>query len=140
MKRKIWYSLIALLGLHLMGCDKIQEGYMDDSQISYTPDSLVIKAELDEIEDADRIKFQIPYTSGGIDGIDGTPPITYIIKRIDSDNGFKAAEKYISVKANGAYEVTYNHQMPRGIYPISLYIKNVHGVLEKDSIFRIIVK
>ena len=77
MKTIILSLFILLL---VIGCQKdIAIGYLNVTNAMYSPDSLVVKAKLDEEEDAYQIEHKIPWQSNEIDGVEGTLPIYFQI-------------------------------------------------------------
>ena len=83
MKTVILSLFILLL---VIGCQKdIAIGYLNVANALYSPDSLVVKAKLDEEEDAYQIKHKIPWQSNAMDGVEGTLPICFQIWNINGE-------------------------------------------------------
>lgn len=79
--------LLVFVFISMMGCQDVTVGYLMTSNATYTPDSMVVKAVLDPVEDERQIKFEIPWQSAPIEGVQGTFPMVYSIKSVASDNG-----------------------------------------------------
>ncbi len=125
----------------LYSCEK-QEGFLSVKDAGYTPDSVVFKAKLNpEIaEDANRIKFQKPWQSQGIQGTDGTPPIEYAISGINTEENGVDLKQFSINRGSGVIELPYNHTLTAGEYVISLYVSNIWGRMELPSAIRIIIE
>ena len=66
MKTVILSLFILLL---VIGCQKdIAIGYLNVANAMYSPDSLVVKAKLDDEEDAYQIEHKIPWQSNEMEG------------------------------------------------------------------------
>ena len=81
--------MILLATLLYGGCQDVKVGYLFTHNAKYNPDSVVFKANLDDAndDDAHRKKFEIPWQSQSLEGVQGTNPIRYSIERIDSEPG-----------------------------------------------------
>ena len=60
--------LLVFVFISMMGCQDVTVGYLMTSNATYTPDSMVVKAVLDPVEDERQIKFEIPWQSAPIEG------------------------------------------------------------------------
>jgi len=92
-------------------------------------------------EDYTRDKYNIPWTSTPIEGVDGTTQIYVSIKDIKTTTG--NAEKmweYLKVYGDGTFEVPLEHDIPTGHYLISLNFKNEGYSKDVNDCFTIIVK
>lgn len=56
--------LLVFVFISMMGCQDVTVGYLMTSNATYTPDSMVVKAVLDPVEDERQIKFEIPWAVG----------------------------------------------------------------------------
>lgn len=136
MKTIILSLFIILLSI---GCQKdIAIGYLNVVNAMYSPDSLVVKAILDEEEDAYQIKHKIPWQSNEIDGVSGTLPIYFQIWSING--GQPEIMNQFSIKPTGIIELPYNHTVPAGRYVLSVNICNQDHGYTIDSVFTVIVK
>lgn len=137
----IVFIVITWLG---SGCRDITVGYLLTEGASYNPDTLIIKSEntLDaKGEDYTRVKWEQPWVSTQIEGIEGTSPIIVSIKSITSEQGnADKLWKALSVRGNGIFEVPLHHDVPVGRYVISLNFSNEGYSKDVNDCFTIIVK
>ena len=135
MKTVILSLFILLL---VIGCQKdIAIGYLNAANALYSPDSLVVKAKLDEEEDAYQIEHKIPWQSNEIDGVEGTLPIYFQIWSING--GQLEIMNQFTIKPTGVIELPYN-TVPNGRYVLSVKIGNEDHGYTIDSAFTVIVK
>ncbi|MEI3420588.1 MAG: hypothetical protein V8R91_05700 [Butyricimonas faecihominis] len=73
---------------------------------------MVVKAVLDPVEDERQIKFEIPWQSAPIEGVQGTFPMVYSIKSVASDNGHPEVASQFTVARKGVIELPWNHTVP----------------------------
>lgn len=144
MKTTLQALLISLIMVAIYSCEKQEVGYLRTQDVSYTPDSLVVKARLDpeDANDAKIMKYEIPWQSQEIEGVQGTSPITYAIKSIRTDEGnvpMDIAAQFKMVR-KGVVQIPFDHKIPIGRYSIGITIKNVNRIVDKDSIFTVIVQ
>ena len=104
----------------------------------YSPDSLVVKAKLDEEEDAYQIEHKIPWQSNEMDGVEGTLPIYFQIRGING--GQPEIMTQFSIKPTGVLELPYNHTVPSGRYIIDVKVGNRDHGYTIDSAFTVIIK
>lgn len=91
--------------------------------------------------DYTRVKYNIPWTSTPIEGIEGSAPIYCTIKSIVSEDGDVAKlQECISVRGDGTFEVPIINDVPVGYYMISLNFSNEGWSKDVDNCFTIIVK
>lgn len=136
MKTVILSLFILLL---VIGCQKdIAIGYLNAANALYSPDSPVVKAKLDEEEDAYQIEHKIPWQSNEIDGVEGTLPIYFQIWSING--GQLEIMNQFTIKPTGVIELPYNHTVPNGRYVLSVKIGNEDHGYTIDSAFTVIVK
>lgn len=143
MKTTQLISLICLI-IATYSCEKQETGYLRTQDASYTPDSLTIKALLnpEDVNDAKIIKYEIPWQSTEIEGIQGTSPITYGIQSIHTDKGSVShdiASQFQMVR-KGIIQIPYNHTIPIGRYSIDIVISNINRTIEINSIYTVIVQ
>lgn len=131
---------MSLVFVSVIGCQDITVGYLMTTNAAYTPDSMVIKAVLDPNEDEYKIKFEIPWQSPSIEGVQGTFPMVYSIKSVVSDNGNLDAISQFSVARKGVIELPWNHTVPPGRYVFTLEVSNEGYTRVLDSIYTVIVK
>ena len=130
---------IVLAVLLFWGCGNHTVGYLMTQDAIYIPDSLVVKLVLDADEDAHRIKFGIPWQSVHIEGVQGTMPIRYRIKKIESNHGGVEFADEFSMTGKGVVELPFDHTVPVGRYEISVVIENEGHRHEIDSTLTVIV-
>ena len=101
-----------------------------------------LEAYIGEGEDRERVKWNIPWVSNPIEGVQGTPQIFVTIKGIREESGGSVAEalEQIKVYGDGTFEVPLQHTIPVGRYVISLNFRNEGYSKDVDDCFTIIVK
>ena len=124
----------------LFGCDKTTVGYLFTDNLSYTPDSLVVKAVLDPGEDLEQIEGEIPWQSIPLEGVQGTAPIKYDIERVQTSDGDPAAVSQFKMVRKGVIELPWNHTVPVGRYVFSIRVSNEGYSIVKDSVYTVIVQ
>lgn len=136
MKTILFLSFILLL---VIGCQKdIAIGYLNVVNALYSPDSMIVKAKLDEGEDAYQIEHKIPWQSNEIDGVKGTLPVYFQIWSVNG--GQPEIMNQFTIKPTGAIELPYNHTVPSGRYILSVKIGNKDHGYTIDSAFTVIVQ
>ncbi|MCC8173214.1 MAG: hypothetical protein LIO65_02120 [Odoribacter sp.] len=140
MKQKITIicTLLILVGYIIIGYNNQTIGYLQTDNAQYVPDTVWVKAVLDEneAEDKKRMEFEIPWQSGTMEGVQGTAPIVYsihsIVPHLEATNQF-------SMIGKGMVELPYNHTIPVGAYTISVQIENEGHTHIKDSVLTVVV-
>ena len=137
----IW-MMILLSTLLYGGCKDVKVGYLFTHNAKYNPDSVVFKANLDDAnnDDVHRKKFEIPWQSHSLEGVQGTNPINYSIELIDSDHNSPEILKQFSAVQKGIVELPWNHTVPQGKYAISLRISNEGYSVVLDSMIMVIIE
>ena len=130
---------IVLAVLLCCGCGNHTVGYLMTQDAIYIPDSLVVKSVLDAEEDAHRIKFGIPWQSVHMEGVQGTMPVRYRIRKIESNHGKMGFADEFSMTGKGVVELPFDHTVPVGRYEISVIIENEGHRHELDSMLTMIV-
>ena len=131
-------SLFFLLAT--LGCDKITVGYLFTDNLSYTPDTLEVKAVLDAEEDAEQISGEIPWQTVPLEGVQGTAPIKYEIASVQTTDGNPSAVNQFRMVRKGVIELPWNHTVSPGHYVIGIRVSNEGRTIVKDSVFTVIVK
>lgn len=92
-------------------------------------------------EDYERAKFDIPWLSTKIQGVDGTRQVYMEIKDVKSEKGdAEAMKKLLTVRGNGMFKLPLDiSSIPVGRYMISLNIYNEGYSHDVDDCFTIIV-
>ena len=139
-KLKIMREVYVLIwGLLLLaGCHDVTVGYLETRDAVYQPDSMIVKAELDPGWNARQIEFQIPWQSTSIEGVQGTAPIRYSIRSIESDHP-EVADQF-TMQGKGIIELPWNHTVPPGRYVINIRVENEGYTVDLDSMYTVIVK
>lgn len=139
---KAIYTIIGLclflLVIGQAGCQDITVGYLETEDAVYQPDSLIVKAVLDPEIDARQIEFGIPWQSTSIEGVQGTAPIRYSIRSVDSDHPEAATQ--FTMQGKGIIELAWDHTVPPGKYVINIRLENEGYTVDLDSIYTVIVR
>lgn len=136
--REVYVLIFGLLLLVQAGCHDVTVGYLETRDAVYQPDSMIVKAELDPDWDARQIEFQIPWQSTSIEGVQGTAPIHYSIKSINSAHP-EVADQF-TMQGKGIIELPWNHTVPPGKYVINIRVSNEGYTYDLDSVFTVVVK
>lgn len=136
--------LFTVLVLSMIGCQDVTVGYLLTEDVSYDPDTLVVKTVLDDEpggEDYYRSKWGAPWVSTPIEGVEGTIAIYVSIKNITSTSGDpEKLWEVLSVRGDGTFEMPLHHDVPVGRYVISLNFRNEGYSKDVNDCFTIIVK
>ncbi|MBC5619838.1 hypothetical protein [Butyricimonas hominis] len=136
--REVYVLIFGLLLLVQAGCHDVTVGYLETREAVYQSDSMIVKAELDPDWDARQIEFQIPWQSTSIEGVQGTAPIHYSIKSINSAHP-EVADQF-TMQGKGIIELPWNHTVPPGRYVINIRVSNEGYTYALDSVFTVVVK
>ena len=136
--REVYVLIFGLLLLVQAGCHDVTVGYLETRDAVYQSDSMIVKAELDPDWDARQIEFQIPWQSTSIEGVQGTAPIHYSIKSINSANP-EVADQF-TMQGKSIIELPWNHTVPPGRYVINIRVSNEGYTYALDSVFTVVVK
>ena len=94
-----------------------------------------------EGEEYYRNKWDQPYVSTAIEGIEGTDQIYVSVKQITTDTGdAQKLKDCLMVWGDGRIQVPLHHNVPAGHYLISLNFKNEGYSKDVNDCFTIIVK
>lgn len=140
--RRIVILVVAAFFILIWGCEEQEIGYLDTANAEYIPDSVVFKAVLDpdNRQDAQKIKFEIPFQSPSMQKVSGSPVVKYEIDRIDCNNGAENAVSQFSIRGKGIIELPYNHTVPIGRYVFSINVYNEGHRHVLDSVLTVIVQ
>ena len=143
MKKFIYLVLLTITGVY--ACNKVPVGYLDGENAVYTPDSLIIKSTLnsEDPEDSRRIKFNIPWQSNPIQGLDGTPFLICNITSVEDENGINKPEilkQIFLIGAKARITIYINHSIPIGRYKLNLNVRNEDHEYYYPKIFTLIVE
>lgn len=117
-------------------CHQTKIGYLRTEGATYLPDSTIVRTVLDEELDKARIANQAPWVSSNLQGVLGTPPITYRIADVKSpDNGdVTLFRQELVIRGNGVMLVPLVPKSPKGHYVISIEISNEdHSQILEDA-------
>lgn len=144
MKKSIYLilKLTVFCGILLLffRCHHVTVGYLETENAVYIPDSMVVKSSLDAVEDENRIKFEIPWQSTSIEGIQGTMPIRYAITKIEGENNLPEISGQFRMVRKGVIELPWDHTVPPGRYIVSIEIFNEGYTHRLDSVYTVIVE
>lgn len=132
-------SLLFFLGF-FWNCQDVKVGYLETENAQYQPDSMVIKSVLDTSEDSLQIRYQIPWQSTSIEGIQGTMPIHYAIENINQGAVTPEIKNQFHIVRKGIIEIPYDHTLPPGKYIIDLRVYNEGYSYILPSIYTVIVQ
>lgn len=140
-KMKSIYTLFFLV-FALWGCHDVKVGYLKADNAEYDPTSMVIRKELDPIEDEIRIKNETNWVSPKIQGVLGTNPLNYELIDVNvSEGGDKELfKKELIVRGGGIMELPLRTALPKGRYEVSLRVYNEDYSAEIKKAFTFIVE
>jgi len=136
--KKIKLSLTFALGVLLLNCNNMKEGFLMTGNARFYPDSLIISAYPDISGEAADSDF--PYQSNRISGVDGTAPVMYAVVAVHSDNGSDKGLEYVSATRDGRIEIMRRHRMPAGNYSVDLRIYTKDYSVVVPGCFKIIAR
>lgn len=95
-------------------------------------------------DDYVHYKYGTPWVSVPIQGVEGSQPVYFSIKKISSSEGdVKKFRAHLNIRGDGTFYV-YPFEddtvVPPGEYKISIVIENEHAQREFDDIFTVIVE
>lgn len=123
-------------------CHETKIGYLKTEGASYLPDSTIIRTVLDEVLDKARIANQAPWVSSNLQGVLGTPPITYRIVNVKSpDTGdVNLFRQELVIRGNGVMLVPLVPKSPKGKYVVSIEIANEDHAQVLEDAFTFIIQ
>lgn len=130
-----------LLVVVAMSCHDVKIGYLETENAVYVPDSLVVNLKW-TVEEYIRWENESDWVSTGIQGVLGTAPITYRVAdvKVDGEGDAEAMKAACTINGGGIFTIPFHHEIPKGVYILSIEISNEDYHFVKDDIFRIIVK
>lgn len=118
---------IGVLGV-MSACHETTEGFLLTENASYAPnDTLYIRKTLDPKEDAVRIKYNAPWVTLNVQGVEGTDPIIYSVESVISDKGTKAAEVFrekLEIQGGGIMRYPLKNEAELGTYKVFVRVTN----------------
>lgn len=138
--KNIFFLLLAMI--MLSACHKTKIGYLQTSDASFVPDSLVIRQVPDPVLDAVRIANNSPWVTARLQGVLGTAPINYRLLDVTASEGGNAEifRQEITVRGFGVMEIPLKFNAPKGRYHISLEAYNEDHTSAMNNIFTFIVE
>ena len=140
--KTIKYLSILIFAVLLCNCNKSDSiGYLFVDGAGYLPNSMVVRAEPDPVLDSKRIKYQTPWFSTEIQGIDGTNPISYEISEIKtSDGDAQSIYNNIEIKGIGILYIPFENTVAPGKYELTLKVSNDNDDKYLEDVFTLIVE
>lgn len=138
---KLYLCIIFLIFIS-WGCQDVKIGYLKADNAEYDPAFMVIRKELDPIEDALRIKNETNWVSPKIQGVLGTNPLNFVLLDVMvSEGGDKELfKKELIVRGAGIMELPLYTKLPKGEYKVTLCVYNEDYSANLKDIFTFIVK
>lgn len=123
-------------------CHETKIGYLKTEGASYLPDSTIIRTVLDEVLDKARIANKAPWVSSNLQGVLGTPPITYRIVDVTSpDSGdTDLFRQELTIRGNGVMLVPLVPKSPKGKYVVSIEVANEDHTQILENAFTFIIQ
>lgn len=140
MKNRTYITIAYIIAICLSGCHDVTVGYLDTSNASYTPDSLVITRLDVTTADSVILNNHIPWQSPTIEGIDGTSPITYRIVKVSGLGVSDRSITQFAIVRKGVIEIAPNHTLPIGEYFIDVEVSNEGYAMILPNIFKVIIE
>ena len=141
MKSRILLVFIFLLGLY--SCHDITVGYLETDDALYSPDSMVVRRELDPIQDYMMLQSGADWASVKISGGIGTSPMQYEITNVTATDGGDVdlfMEQIRIIGGGRFYFPSKDIKAPNGKYKLSIRITNPGYSSELKDIFTVIIK
>lgn len=138
--KTIQILLLIITAVLLSSCHHTLVGFLDTSNVSYSPDSLVIRKLDPETADSITLNNKIPWQSPEIEGVDGTFPVTYSIYRVTGNNITPAITAQFNIVRKGVIEIAPDNTLPPGTYLLDIQISNEDHDDILPGIFRVIVE
>lgn len=135
------YTLFFLVFV-LWSCHDVKVGYLKADNAEYDPTSMVIRKELDPVEDELRIQNETNWVSPKIQGVLGTNPLNYELLDVNvSEGGDKELfKKEVIVRGAGIMELPLRTTLPKGRYEVSLRVYNEDYSADIRNAFTFIVE
>lgn len=135
------YSIFFLV-FALWSCHDVKVGYLKADNAEYDPASIVVRKELDPIEDELRIKNETNWVSPKIQGVLGTDPLNYELVSVTATEGGDADvfRQEVIVRGAGIMELPLHTKVPAGHYLVSLRVYNEDYSAELKDAFTFIVE
>ena len=135
------YTLFFLV-FALWSCHDVKVGYLKADKAEYDPASIVVRKELDPVEDALRIKNETNWVSPKVQGVLGTNPLKYELIDVNvSEGGDKELfKREVLVRGGRIMELPLHTTLPKGRYEVSLRVYNDDYSAELKDAFTFIVE
>lgn len=136
---------LALLLFLLVACSKVPVGFLKTEDASYKPSKVYA---YHEVEEGTPWSKGAPFTSTEIQGLAGTPPISFEFLSVRAADGgseakFLEAVRSGGVQLRGSYIQLFPEAaktLPHGIYTISLKVYNEDHSATLNDVFAFVVK
>lgn len=122
--------IAAVLAVLAGGCEADQVNFLNPRHMRYIPDTVVFKCvpDPDNPEDARRLKYDIPWQSGGVQGVDAGLPLDYRIVGIRCGEADReAAQQFYMTEIEAQVALPCRHSVPAGTYTFTIEFRNEGG-------------
>ena len=121
--------IVIMAAFILAGCEAGQVNYLRLEHARYNPDTVYFKSVLDPADpgDARRIKYEIPFETGSLEGIEGGFPLAFSICDAVCEEGNRAAIPQFYLGIMGKISLPWNHTVPCGCYTFRVEVSNEGG-------------
>lgn len=141
MVKFIIMGFVSLSIFMVLSCHEVTVGYLEADEAVYVPDSLVIPLEWTE-DSYLHWHNEADWVSTKIQGILGTAPIRYRITnvKVEGKGDAEIMKTVCMINGGGIFCIPFVHEIPEGVYIMSIEISNDGYCYTKEDIFKIIVK
>lgn len=134
----IWFWFVFML----WGCHDVKVGYLKADHAEYDPASVVVRKELDPVQDELRIQNNANWVSPKIQGVLGTNPLNYELVDVTASQGGDRDlfMQEVVVRGAGVMELPLYTKVPKGHYLVSLRVYNDDYSFMLKDVFTFIVE
>ena len=135
------FIIMIFVSFMTLFCHDVTVGYLETEEAIYVPDSLVVP--LEWTEDSYLHWYnEADWVSTKIQGVLGTAPIRYRITdvKVEEQGNAEKMKAVCTINGGGIFCIPFVHEIPEGIYILSIEISNDGYCYTKEDVFRIIVK
>ena len=124
------------------GCQDVKIGYLKADNAEYDPAFMVIRKELDPIEDALRIKNETNWVGLNIVGVFGSFALYFMLLDVFISEGGVLVLFYmvLFVGGGGIMELPLYTKLPKGEYKVTLCVYNEDYSANLKDVFTFIVE
>lgn len=139
------FFVLSLLLILAVGCSKVPVGFLKTEDASYKPSKVYA---YHQVEDETPWSKGAPFSSTEIQGLAGTPPISYEFLSVRAADGADEA-KFLEAVRSGGFQLRGSYiqlfpqaakTLPYGSYTISLRIFNEDHSATLTDVFTFVVK